>query len=75
MIIVKRPLREEDLYFVFAEGRCVAFFYLLSSSGDKQIWAVSGDEKPLAANTDDFASYDDALNFIVAHLPPTVVPG
>lgn len=70
MIIVKKPLRDEDLYFVFAEERCVAFFYLLSSSGDKQIWAVSGgDQKPLAANTDDFASYDAALNFIVAHLP------
>jgi hypothetical protein len=70
MIIVKKPLREEELYFVFVEEHCVAFFYLLRSSGDNQIWAVSGgDEKPLAANTDDFASYDDALNFIIAHLP------
>ncbi len=69
MIMVKKPLRDEELYFVFAEENCVAFFYLLRSLGDKQVWAVSGKQKPLAANIDDFASYDDALNFIIAHLP------
>lgn len=68
MIVVKKPLPDEEGFFVFVEECCVAFFYLLSSFGIKQVWAVSGRQKPFAANCDDFASYEDALNFIVTHL-------
>ncbi|MGX8008422.1 hypothetical protein ACVDG8_005080 [Mesorhizobium sp. ORM8.1] len=66
---MKKMFRDEDLYFVFVDNECPAFFYLLKSTGDKQVWAVSGQHKPLAANVDDFASYDDALRFIMAHIP------
>ncbi|AZO08808.1 MULTISPECIES: hypothetical protein [unclassified Mesorhizobium] len=69
MITVKKIFRDEELYFVWADGKCFAFFYLLSSSGEKPVWAVSGEYKPLAANIDDFNSYDDALKFIMAHAP------
>lgn len=69
MITVRKPLRDEELYFVFAGENCFAFFYLLSGTGDKPVWAVSGQYKPLAANVDDFDSYDHALRFIMAHAP------
>jgi hypothetical protein len=68
MITVEKMLEDEEFFFFFVEERYVAFFYLLSSSGDDQIWAVSGAEKPFAANTDDFSSYEDALKYIVCHL-------
>jgi murein tripeptide amidase MpaA len=69
MITVKKILPNEELYFVWADERCFAFFYLLSSAGEKPVWAVSGEYKPLAANVDDFDSYDHALKFIMAHAP------
>lgn len=69
MITVKKIFRDEELYFVWADEECFAFFYLLSSVGEKQVWAVSGQHKPLAANVDDFVSYDHALQFIMAHAP------
>ncbi|TGQ12215.1 MULTISPECIES: hypothetical protein [unclassified Mesorhizobium] len=69
MITVKKVLLNEELYFVWADERCFAFFYLLSSTGGKQVWAVSGEYKPLAANVDDFDSYDQALEFIMARAP------
>ena len=56
MITVKKILPNEELYFVWADERCFAFFYLLSSAGEKPVWAVSGEYKPLAANVDDFDS-------------------
>ncbi len=69
MITVKKIFQDEELYFVWADEKCFAFFYLLRSAGDKQVWAVSGEYKPLAANVEDFNSYDHALKFIMAHAP------
>ena len=68
MITVKKLLQDKELFFVFVGEHPMAFFYLLRSSEGHQVWAVSGEEEPMAGNVDDFASYDHALNFILSHL-------
>lgn len=68
MITVEPGLTGHDFHFVSEDGNVFGFFYPLTKS-DPSIWAVSGSYKPLAANVMDFASYDDALAYIVAHAP------
>ena len=67
MIRVKQPLPGEDYFFVYNDKYFLALFYPLKEIDHKQIWAVSGEVKPFAANNDDFDSYDEALRFIIAH--------
>ena len=67
MINVKQPLADEDYFVVYDDDHFIAIFYLLKKIGSAQIWAITGMVKPFAANCDDFASYDDALDFIIAH--------
>ena len=67
MIIVRRPLADEDYFVVYDDDHFIATFYLLKEVGSTQIWAVTGTVRPFAANCDDFASYDDALNYIIEH--------
>lgn len=67
MINVKRPLAGEDYFVVYDDDQFIATFYLLKEIGSMQTWAVTGIVKPFAANRDDFASYDGALDFIMEH--------
>lgn len=70
MITVKQGAVGGEFYFVRENGAVFAFFYKLSTSpAGREIWAVSGRHKPLAANVMDFDTYDDALAFIEAHAP------
>lgn len=67
MIRILQPFPDDNYFFVYDGEEFVAQFYLLKTLGHKQIWAVSGTEKPYAANCDDFESYADALSFIIGH--------
>ena len=67
MISVKQPLTGEDYFVVYDDDHFIATFYLLKEAGSTQTWAVTGTVKPFSANCDDFASFDDALHFIIEH--------
>jgi len=68
VIRILRPLPSEDYFFVYQDDRFGAIFYLLKHVGHREIWAVSGMDKPFAGNVQDFDSYADALSFICGHL-------
>jgi hypothetical protein len=67
MFNVLRPLADEDYFVVYDGDVYVAAFYLLRQTSSVQTWGVTGVVKPFAGNCDDFASYDEALGFIVKH--------
>jgi len=70
MITVKQGAAGGEFYFVRENGAVFAFFYKLSTStAGREIWAVSGRHKPLAANVMDFQSYEDALAYVEAYAP------